>query len=127
MLLARWLVSHVPLRYWRKALGHRTAAEPGDATLRLAENLAARRLARAVGRAVRRLPGETRCLPQAIALHWLLRVRRSSGTLVIGVLQRQSRGQLGDLHAWLVRHGEVLLGASDEDFRPLLGVTFKPI
>ena len=114
LILARVLVAQVRFGRWRPWLGTPVAPQPGDAMLRLDANLAQRRLARAVVRAARRLPGESRCMAQAMALHWMLRLRAMGGVLHIGVLPGAARGTLDDLHAWVTRSGEVLLGADDQ-------------
>lgn len=114
LTLARILVAQVRFEHWRRWLGTPVAPQTGDASLRLDTNLAQRRLSRAVVRAADRLPRESRCLAQAMALHWMLRRRDLGGVLHIGVLPGEARGTLEDLHAWVVRSGEVLLGADDE-------------
>jgi len=120
--LARVLVAYVPLGRWRRTLG--TAAPPdiGDPALHLATNLPARRLARAVERAAVRLPGESLCLPKAMALQWMLRRRAMDGMLVIGVRSGQERGRLDDLHAWVVSRGEFLIGATKALHHPIYAV-----
>lgn len=111
LIVARLLVAQVPFGRWRRWLGTPITPPTGDPTLRLDDNLAQRRLARAVGRAADRLPGETLCLPRAMALHWMLRRRTMGGVLHIGVLPDNARGTLDDLHAWVTRSGEILVGA----------------
>ena len=120
LALARLLVTRIPLRRWRGLLGpispEPSASSGADATTRL--------LARAVVRGAARLPFETKCLPRAIALHTLLRRSGRASQLVIGVLDSRSRtvkrGALEDLHAWVESHGEVIIGALDEPFHPLV-------
>ena len=114
LILARLLVARVPFGRWRRWLGTPVAPPPDDPRLHLDANLAQRRLARAVERAAGRLPGESRCLARAMALHWMLRRRAMGGVLHIGVLPGSDRGSLDDLHAWVTRSGEVLLGADDQ-------------
>ncbi|HUQ14233.1 MAG TPA: lasso peptide biosynthesis B2 protein [Novosphingobium sp.] len=123
LIVARGLVRWVPFGRWRHGLGRPVTPETGDDTLRLARNLTARRLARAVERGAARLPGESKCLPRAIALHWLLVQRGLGATLVIGVTPGARRGGLDDLHAWVVREGEVLIGASAGPHVPLFAAT----
>ncbi len=118
LVWARLLVARVPFAHWRGQLG-RSVAPPVAALARSEPDLAARRLAGAIHRASARLPGRTRCLPQAMALQWMLRRRRLGGVLVIGVAGGRDRGGLADLHAWVVRDGEVLIGASDEPHHAL--------
>jgi hypothetical protein len=119
LILARVLVARVSFGRWRRWLGAPVAAQASDPRLQLDANLAQRRLARAVVRASGHLPGQSRCLAQAMALHWMLRRRRLGGVLHIGVLRGEARGTLDDLHAWVTRLGEVLIGASDQPHRAL--------
>ncbi len=118
--VARLLIARVPFKRWRKWLGVTVAGEPGDPRLRLDENLPRRRLARAVVRGAARLPGESRCLAQAMALQWMLRRRGLGGVIHLGVLPGDKRGGLDDLHAWVTHANEVLVGASDEPHCPVL-------
>ena len=120
LALARLLVRWVRFGRWRRALGRPAVPPTFVPGARRDLNLSARRLARAVERAAARLPGESRCLPQALALHWMLRRRGMDGVLVIGIRPGTSRGGLDDLHAWVAREGEVLIGASDEPHHALL-------
>jgi hypothetical protein len=120
LVIARALIAGVPLRRWRSTLGRPVPPQAGRAEPEChSDNQEARRLARAVRRAADRLPGETRCLPQAMALQWLLRRRGFDATLYIGVLPGRERGGLGDLHAWVDCRGEVLIGETAEVHLPL--------
>ena len=120
LALARLLVTCIPLRRWSGLLGpiNLIPSAGGGA------NEATRLLARAVTRGAARLPFETKCLPRAIALHTLLRRTGRTSQLVIGVLGSRSRaskqGSLEDLHAWVEINGEVIIGALDEPFHPLV-------
>ena len=117
---ARILVAAVAFRRWRAMLGKPVPAEPRNPALQLERNRDARRLVRAVNRAARRLPGESRCLPQAMALSWMLRRRGVACTVVLGVLPGSRRGEVDDLHAWVICGGEIVIGRSDDDHRPLI-------
>ena len=119
LILARMLIARVPFGRWRRWLGTPVVPPTDYPRLHLDANLAQRRLARAVDRAAGRLPGESRCLARAMALHWMLRRRAIGGVLHIGVLPGSNRGSLDDLHAWVTRLGEVLIGASDQPHRAL--------
>ena len=119
LILARLLIARVPFGRWRRWLGTPVVPPTDDPRLHLDANLAQRRLARAVDRAAGHLPGESRCLARAMALHWILRRRAMGGVLHIGVLPGSDRGSLDDLHAWVTRLGEVLIGASDQPHRAL--------
>ncbi len=58
----------------------------------------------------RRVLGDSPCLPQALALRWMLRRHGEDTTLHIGV----RKAQAGDLlaHAWLEQDGVVLIGGN---------------
>ena len=125
LLLARALVAWVPLAKWRSSLGAPSATSAADAFSLGEGNRVPRRLARAVLRATARLPGQSLCLPQAIALQWLLHRRGLGGVLVIGVRPGTARGGIDDLHAWIVRQGETLIGQSDQPHHPIYTATFE--
>jgi hypothetical protein len=115
LILARLLVAGPRLGWWRRWLGA-IAAQP----LAGAPNAADRHLAAAVERAATRLPGGAKCLPRAMALHWMLRRRSRPSQLVIATLPGSKRGGLDSLHAWIEAGGEVLIGALDQPFQPLV-------
>lgn len=114
LVLARLLVAGPPLGWWRRWLGPLASVartEPPQAV--------DRQLARAVERATQRLPGGAKCLPRAMALHWMLSRRHRPSQLVIAVLPGQVRGGVDDLHAWIETGGETLIGELDQPFRPI--------
>ena len=114
LLAACLLVASLRLGRWRRWLGPvATAATAGIASDH------DRLLAKAVDRATLRLPGQSKCLPRAMALHWMLARRGRGAQLVIAVLPGAARGGLDDLHAWVEAGDEVLIGALDQPFRPL--------
>lgn len=108
---ARLLVAGVRFRRWRGLLGH-----PGQRAL-LHDVMVCRLdryLARVVERASTYLPFETKCLPRAMALHWMLARRARPAELVLAVLAGSGRGgALDDLHAWVELDEQVLIGASE--------------
>lgn len=114
LLAARLLVAWLRLRWWRRLLGP-MATGPGT----VLANEGDRQLARAVKRAALRLPGNSKCLPQAMALHWMLARRSRPAQLVIGVLPDAERRGLDDLHAWVELDSEILIGELDQPFRPI--------
>ncbi|MET0179005.1 MAG: lasso peptide biosynthesis B2 protein [Novosphingobium sp.] len=127
LILARALVARVPFARWRARLGTPDATSglgPGEAGPRLAVNLPARRLARAVDRAAGRVPGTTKCLPRAMALQWMLARRGLGGSLHLGVSPGDRRGGLDDLHAWVSRGGEVLIGGTASAYAVIYVATF---
>ena len=123
LVAARLLIARVRFGRWRGWLGAPVAAETADPRLRLDANLARRRLARAVLRGAARLPGESRCLTQAMALLWMMRCRGLDGIIHLGVRPGQRRGGLDDLHAWVTHANEVLVGASDEPHSPVFAAS----
>jgi Transglutaminase-like superfamily len=115
LVLARLLVAGPRLGRWRRWLGP-VAHEPLTARPDAADH----RLAAAVQRAAARLPGGAKCLPQAMALHWMLRRRSRPSQLVIATLPGAERGRLDSLHAWIEAGGEILIGGLDLPFQPLV-------
>lgn len=112
LALARLFVGRVPMRYWRLD----AAADAGRAGR-------AARSAPAVGWAVRRvadrLPFETKCLPRALAAHWMLRRRGGASRVVFGV-RRAAPERRPEYHAWLVMDGETVIGGRQAaSFTPL--------
>ncbi len=104
LLAARLLIAALPFRIWRGWLGGR----PGAA--RNADPVAARRFAAQVERAAWRLPFALKCLPQAMALSWLLRGASMPHTLVFAARPPGHRGASDDLHAWVEVAGKVVIG-----------------
>ena len=104
--LARLLVKHVPMRYWRRWL---TTADAPPAPPR-------RDLARAIARSVRSV-GRRRlnavCLPQAMAGQWMLRRRGVASRLWFGVRRAQGDADEMEYHAWLTVDGECVLGGGE--------------
>jgi hypothetical protein len=100
--LAGLLVAALPLRVWRSSIGGR----PGDRE----DPALARRLAAQVERAAWRLPFAVKCLPQALALSWLLRRRHIAHRVVLAVRPSAARGGNDDLHAWVDCQRVIVLG-----------------
>jgi hypothetical protein len=82
------------------------------------QHIQAARLGRAVARLLPRLPGDTRCLTQALVLTDLLGRRRIGSTLAIAVAPS------GDVqaHAWVEHGGVPLLRAESPGFGRLVGL-----
>lgn len=102
---ARLLVAAVPFDRWQGSLG--LAADHGRAGDGSAE---ARRSADYVEWAARLLPADTKCLPRAMALSWILRRKRIAHVLVFAVRPKGWRGSSDDLHAWVEVAGEKIIG-----------------
>jgi hypothetical protein len=84
----------------------------------LTDNIAAVRFGRAVTKALRPLPADTRCLMRSLVLVAVLARRGMDCTLVIGVMP----GEKFAAHAWVERDGQTVLGAHSEPFERLLEV-----
>lgn len=105
-VVARWRMSRRDIRdvvsASRARWGARPAAwEPGSRE----EWLVAHRLGNAVGRTLRILPTDSRCLVQALVLSRLLSARGISSTLVIGAHSRPDFAA----HAWVEHDGHPVL------------------
>ena len=143
LLLARLLVGHVPMRYWRGALDiaressslpeRREAPGPAGRRVRtkfpgMRKSPAGRagedrnapgrlRVPHEVGRVVRsvaiRLPFRAPCLPQAMAAQWMLRRRGIGSRLTFGARRSRMPDRTMEYHAWLVVAGECVIGAEE--------------
>ena len=78
----------------------------------------ARHLGHIVGRALRLLPGDTRCLRRSLVLLQLLARRGISATLVIGT--RTEPDFLA--HAWVEHEGQPVLPPGDDSFGRLVAL-----
>lgn len=103
LVLARALVRFVRFDAWRSRLGWSGNAD-------LDQHDTARRLARHVERAAIRLPGTSRCLPQAMALSWMLRTAKVPHSVAVMVRPKAARGGADDLHAMVNCRGQIVLG-----------------
>lgn len=104
LVAAQAAIRVVSFACWRARLGLAGSATPGQQD-------AARRLAVHVTRAAARLPWGAKCLPQAVALSWLLRRRAVPHTLVIAARPPGQREPGGDtLHAWVECGGPIVIG-----------------
>lgn len=102
LLVARLVVAILPFPRWRGTLGF---------SARLATSRAeALRLASQVERAAVRLPVESKCLPKAVALSWMLRRRKIGHAVVFAVRPRQTRTGVDTLHAWVEVEGDRVIG-----------------
>lgn len=118
--IARMLIRFVPLRIWRRMLGHPLGREvtPAWKPTDNAENRV-RSCVAAVNRASYRLPG-TICLPQAIALQWMLARRGIVSVIALGFLPNAKRGSVDDLHAWVEWNERIAIGESGGKHATLL-------
>jgi hypothetical protein len=100
---ARLLVDRVALERWRESLGL-SADVTGEAAA------AARAVAADVEWGAKRLPFETKCLPRAMAVSWMLRRNRIGHVVVFAVRPPELRGSDDTLHAWVEVAGEAIIG-----------------
>ena len=130
LLLARLLVKYVPMRHWRRRLvtasaggppadphaalpagGPEQPEPPGGSPPRASRRLP-RKAARVVRRVAHHVPFPAVCLPQAMALQWMLRRRGVESRLVLGARRRAHCPGL-DFHAWLTVGGECVIGGGE--------------
>ena len=104
---ARVLVAFVRFERWSGTLGGRNARGQEDAPLRLSE---ARQLARQVVWAAERLPFESKCLPRAVALSWILRRKLIDHAIIFAVRPAKSRNSAYALHACVEINGTKIIG-----------------
>ena len=104
LLAARLLVAAVPFRIWRGWLGGQTQAQDR------VDMPVARRLAVQIERGAWRLPVTIKCLPQAMALSWLLQRAGLAHAIVFAVRPPGHRDGRDDLHAWVEVGAEIVLG-----------------
>ncbi len=108
--VARLLVLAIPFRWLAVSLGRHmreSAPEVSPAELRHA-----RLIGQAVRSAANNTPWQSVCLPQAVAAQWMLKRRKISATLYLGVAKADAKpGQLA-AHAWLRCGGTILTGGA---------------
>ncbi|WP_427966497.1 lasso peptide biosynthesis B2 protein [Altererythrobacter sp.] len=121
LLLARLVVRFVPLKLFRASLGEmRDGSQMGadlgpSCKLELAQAMASR-----IERATLRLPGESKCLPRAIALQWSLRLTGIESQLVLAI-HRSDRSSRHAYHAWVENDGGMLIGHCERsEYRPVM-------
>jgi len=125
---AALLVRFVRLSAWERSLGR---SGPGEQLTEIAPSVAvtqsgsahlrkALRVGRCVARAADILPFATRCLPRAIAVQWMLRLRQIPSVLVIAVHVRDRVGEHA-YHAWAETGGVLVIGHCDRSlYRPVM-------
>lgn len=123
LIIARLLVWLVPIRYWRRSLGRVVTGSIDQAVAGKRPPLDLRRLSRAVTRATQHLPGISKCLPQAMAMQWMLKRRGIGSALVFGILPANQRDHADALHAWVEIGDTVVIGERPGlDFRRSLAL-----
>ncbi len=126
LVIARIVVSVLPLKMFRSSLGEMQSG-PGRADTKVAGNIKqARFWAVRVERASMRLPGESKCLPKAIALQWQLQQSGIGSHLVISI-HRTERQATHAYHSWVETGGEILIGQCDRsEYQPVMTFQSEP-
>lgn len=101
------------LQRWQARLLRFGASRPG-ARAPQPDIARARRVARMVAAAARRVPMHTTCLHNSVVLWWLLRRQGLGGELRLGSRMREGRLEA---HAWVECAGEVLNDSEDVHVR----------
>jgi hypothetical protein len=114
LVAAQLLVSFVPFHWWRATIGRVAPADQSTQPWVTGKtddgSWPARRWASHVERAAARLPFEVKCLPRAMALCWLLRIRRIPYTCKIAARPAYARASGDELHAWVEAGDIAVLG-----------------
>ncbi|MFN2101265.1 lasso peptide biosynthesis B2 protein [Altererythrobacter sp. MF3-039] len=114
LLVARVLVTLLPLKYWRAQFGAIVPVTPDPDAICEGK---CRIVRRAIVRAMRNAPLDFICLPQALAARWMLARRGIESNLSIGALRADTQGPR--LHAWLTSGGHWVTGDCDPaEFAP---------
>jgi len=130
LLSARFLTVILPLRVWRKLVGTPSMEAARNASTKLASSSLAEsdlapdeayRLAMTVRQTSVRLPIEMTCLPQAMALFWMLK-RRGYGDVKLHLGVAASSEERFAAHAWLTLGGITVIGETDMAFHPLIAL-----
>ena len=131
LAIAMVLVRVARLLRWRASLG-----QIRDSTCLVSPPLAsseapltggttARRLAGCVERAVRLAPFRIKCLPQAVATQWMLRLARLPSSLIIAIHVKDRSGDHA-YHAWVEHRGDIIIGQCDRDLYRSMMVFDQP-
>jgi hypothetical protein len=107
--MARAIVLLIPVKRFASLLGRLHAETPAESTAR--EAAAAQRVGWAIRFASAYTPWESNCFAQAIAGKLMLRARRISSTLYLGV--KKERGELA-AHAWLRVGPRIVTGGATQ-------------
>ena len=132
ILRAQWLIRCSPMSRWRGSLGRLVEHDTPKHNHSIgADQLrAAAVLARRVERGAARFPTEPKCLPQAMALQWLLGATGADSRLVIAMQREAERSEGADehaFHAWVEWGDQMLIGLCDpSDYRKVLIFQHQP-
>lgn len=120
LLVARACIAFLSFGTWKRWVGQPApCGESPGPPANSGPQAVSRACTQAVERAALRLPGSL-CLPQAMALQWMLRRRAQTSTIVLGAAAGQDRGSVDRLHAWVEQDGTILLGDTGGFHQPVL-------
>ncbi|MEZ4701067.1 MAG: lasso peptide biosynthesis B2 protein [Rhodothermales bacterium] len=105
LLTLRLTLAVLPYRAARRLFDR-----PARAGRRAPSETYRRRVVWAVHAVGRRVLGDKPCLPEAMAVQWILRRHGDETTLRIGVRRDDAGALLA--HAWLEREGQILIGGT---------------
>jgi hypothetical protein len=112
VVLARVLLATCAFSRLTPLVGEIGAALDGEPAPSAVRRSPASRVGQTIASAAARLPGNSSCLAQAIAGRLMLRRRRVSSQIVLGV--NMVDGSL-QAHAWLVAQGGIVCGGQTAD------------
>jgi hypothetical protein len=122
LCIARFLITAVPMRFWRRSLGEIVVAKPDsdEDSQTPAERVVVQAVSAAVKQGARHLPMHLACLPRAMAAQWMLARRGCASRLVFAVAPGKTSG-VHPLHAWIEASGKIVVGKEiGVDYRPNL-------
>lgn len=118
LALARLLIIFVPFRSWRKLIGvnfDQTSPMRGQLRATPADIERARGIGRRVKNCAARLPFRAVCLPQAMAVRWMLALRGIQAQLFIGARRSRNDEAQFAFHAWLMLEGACVSGKEERE------------
>ncbi len=118
LVVAQLLIATVRFGVWRRWVGEVDRDAVVD-RITVADTEGIETVTRAVRRADRRR--RYRCLPRAMATHWMLARRGIDSRLRIGVLPRGDHTLAANLHAWVEVGSRIVMGEhAVHDYRAAL-------
>lgn len=105
------LIKIIPFRYLSTLLNFNEANKISEN--QVCDMAAIEQVSKSIQRAVNNLPWKSVCLPQAITAKLMLRRRKTSSILYLG-LEKKEEGRLG-AHAWLRAGNSVVTGGVGKD------------
>ncbi len=111
--VARLAILLLPFSWLAVSLGKKKAKTDEEENVSTSSVSLARNIGKTVCSAANYTPWESVCLPQAVAVLWMLKRRGIAGVLYLGVAKHESDSEKLAAHAWLCCGGVILIGAAD--------------